>query len=139
MITFTSDSGSEYIYDDSSGFVFPAKAVMKEVIENYDLGKEEIVKKLRGRYPEDEILYYFHWLEKVKKVYNGFSPYDIAFEDPTVEEVKDLVLREGVNQLILGVTENCNMRCKYCIYSITMSSSRATHSNACPLRPQRKP
>ena len=46
MITFTSASGSEYIYDDSSGFVFPAKPVMIDVIENYDLGKGEIVKKL---------------------------------------------------------------------------------------------
>lgn len=117
MITFTSASGSEYIYDDSSGFVFPAKPVMKEVIETYDLGEEKIVKKLSEKYPEGEILYYFHWLEKVKKAYNGFSPYNITFEDPTVEEVKDLVLREGIGQLILGVTENCNMRCRYCIYS----------------------
>ena len=117
MITFTSASGSEYIYDDSSGFVFPAKPVMIDIIENYDLGKGEIVKKLSEKYPEDEILYYFHWLEKVKEVYNGFSSYNITFEDPTVDEVRDLVLREGVNQLILGVTENCNMRCRYCIYS----------------------
>jgi hypothetical protein len=52
MITFTSASGSEYIYDDSSGFVFPAKPAMKDVIENYDLGKGEIVKRLSEKYPE---------------------------------------------------------------------------------------
>ena len=53
MITFTSASGAEYIYDDSSGFVFPAKHSMKEVIENYDLGKGEIVKKRSEKYPKD--------------------------------------------------------------------------------------
>lgn len=118
MISFNSLSGAEYIYDDSSGFVFPAKPAMKDVIENYDrMSREELIENLKYKYPEEEILYYINSFEKARRTYNGFSSNILSFKDPTVERVRDLILREGVNQLILGVTENCNMRCKYCIYS----------------------
>lgn len=36
-------------------------------------------------------------------------------ENPDV--VKELILRNGLQELILEITQKCNLRCKYCVYS----------------------
>jgi len=38
-------------------------------------------------------------------------------EIETPEVIKELILRSGLQELILEVTQKCNLRCKYCVYS----------------------
>lgn len=46
-------------------------------------------------------------------------------ENPAV--VKELILRNGLQELILEVTQNCNLRCKYCVYSESYPGVRNTN------------
>ena len=47
---------------------------------------------------------------------NLFADYDWTFSVPTREEYQELV--EGhCRQIVLELTEACNLRCEYCIYS----------------------
>ena len=58
-------------------------------------------------------------LEQLKKLYeNGFlqSKEDIIIEHPASSGIESY-LDEGMQQLILQLTQNCNLRCKYCVYS----------------------
>lgn len=56
----------------------------------------------------------------------------------TEEEVKELVQNSGTNQLILVVTENCNLRCKYCVYSGEYDNSRVHKNNMMDLYTAKK-
>jgi len=40
---------------------------------------------------------------------------ELTFDIPTKEEVEDLLNRE-LSQVILNFTENCNLRCRYCLF-----------------------
>lgn len=46
------------------------------------------------------------------------------------EEVKEYLNKNGFSQLILMITEDCNLRCKYCIYSDNYSSTRNHNKNS---------
>lgn len=53
---------------------------------------------------------------------------NIDIQKATSEEIKENLLVNGLNQLTLIMTEECNIRCKYCIYSGIYENSRQ-HSN----------
>jgi len=55
-------------------------------------------------------------LEKITKI-DSFSE----------DEIYDYVLRHGLNEMILEVTSECNLRCKYCVFSGNYKGFR-THS-----------
>lgn len=61
----------------------------------------------------------FAELKQLKKLYeNGFlqPKEDIIIEHPASSSIESY-LNEGMQQLILQLTQNCNLRCKYCVYS----------------------
>lgn len=49
-------------------------------------------------------------------------------EHPATSQVENY-LNRGVQKLTLQVTQNCNLRCKYCIYSENSNLNQRSHSN----------
>lgn len=68
--------------------------------------------------------------DEIKHLYEmGYlHPYDddIILEHPATCDIPSY-LNEGMQQLILQLTQNCNLRCKYCVYS--GSYRNRTHTN----------
>ncbi|WP_285517585.1 radical SAM protein [Thermolongibacillus altinsuensis] len=60
-----------------------------------------------------------------KRVVFGKQRYE--FKAANREEIEKFIHENGFRQLILIVTENCNLRCKYCVYSGNYENSR-THN-----------
>lgn len=62
-------------------------------------------------------------------------------EYPTIEsfgqdgfaEYLDIILAAGPDQMILNITENCNLRCKYCVYSGSYENFRVHNENSMPM------
>lgn len=54
---------------------------------------------------------------------------DEEFSIPTItgNDIKDFLETEGFYTMALGVTENCNLRCKYCVFSGEYINHRTHH------------
>jgi len=117
---FYSKNGMEYVYDNTTGLTFPSTSLMERVIQEVqgNLSKEETVERLKSDFNEENILFWYNFVNKWSK-YKAFSTTQaqISVEKPDAEYIKKWIVREGLNQLTLCATEDCNFRCKYCIYS----------------------
>lgn len=124
---FNSKSGMIYVYDNATGLTFPSTSLLERVIQEVpgNLSKEETVDRLKSDFNEEDILFWYNFVNKWSK-FKAFSltPAQISVEKPDAEDVKEWILREGLNQLTLCATEDCNLRCKYCIYSDNYEYSR---------------
>jgi len=125
---FETDGKNKYIFDNATGLVIPNSNSIKYIIENYSLGEELIIKYLTEKLDRSEstakIEYnYIRNLINIGYFYKQSSPTSFSAED-----CKNLMLRSSGSQLILILTEECNLRCKYCVYSDHYSEHK-TYSN----------
>jgi uncharacterized protein len=115
-----------YIYDVNSNRVFSVGDLTFRIIDE-DLNDPL---KIKDRYPQfsmEEIVKGIGEISEAKKkgFFSSSRPCKIVFHrDLPVEVLCDSVRHE---QLILNVTERCNLRCKYCTYSGNYYGQR-THS-----------
>lgn len=110
-LIFKTENDNFYIYDNNTRCVLPITnySIKNEYIKNNMLVEERILKQIKKDY------------KKIK-----------LFEKTDYEEFQKLeidtcglhVRKKGVDQLVLMITEDCNFRCKYCIYSENYSYSR---------------
>lgn len=117
---FESLSGNTYYYDNQIGIAFPSNPLMKKLISANPRQMEEIAATEKNK---EDLLFYSRFLEKLNRIrpkQGGVKPRSPLKAD----DIRPLIIREGLQQIILGVTENCNMRCRYCIYSEAYSLSR---------------
>ncbi|MCK4731417.1 MAG: radical SAM protein [Methanophagales archaeon] len=117
---FYSKNGIAYVYDSATGLTFPSTSLMERVIQEVqgNLSEEETVERLKSDFNEEDILFWYNFVNKWSK-FKAFSSTQaqISMEKPSTEDVKEWIVREGLHQLTLCVTEDCNFRCKYCVYS----------------------
>lgn len=102
----------------------PLDSIFKEIYEN-NLSKEECLNVFGDEFKDSEISFCHDWVVKWLSFQKKMINYDL---DITNDVIKSEILRSGLNGLILGVTEECNLRCKYCSYSGIYPFSRI-HSN----------
>uniref|UniRef100_A0A7C3MIZ5 Radical SAM protein n=1 Tax=Dictyoglomus thermophilum TaxID=14 RepID=A0A7C3MIZ5_DICTH len=95
FIEFSTEN-CEYIYDDVLGIIFPK--------DKY----EHLVKELNN--------YLGNCLDNGDSKYKYFEEYYGKNDIFIIEEIKDFLKRDGFRQLILNVTDDCNMKCRYCYY-----------------------
>ena len=89
---FKTNSDNVYVLDNSTGQIFPT------IGERGGVFNEEYSQNLFK---------------------NGYGNESFALPEftPTPSELKNRSLNSGLSQLILILTEKCNLRCEYCIYS----------------------
>jgi uncharacterized protein len=131
-LKFITRKGNQYFYDDNTGMVFPCPDAMFEILQLYqDRSKAEIIDMLGSKYPKRDILNYFDLIETWSNTHGSFflEKRDSTFLQKVSEEkIIDHLQNFGFKQMILNVTENCNLRCKYCLFSSEYLYER-THSN----------
>lgn len=107
-ITFKTRSGNEYIYDNTTRLVIPKKS--------NQIGPS------KGK---SSVSYYTSKLHTIKNI--------MSEKFTNIRDVVEHHYREynnrGISQLILIVTENCNMRCRYCAYSGSYTYNRRHRDN----------
>lgn len=144
--TFVTESGGQYLFDGPTGAVIPTNELLTEAVELYATHSlEEVRERLKRRYAQDEIDGILDFVSRWDEHLLGFysreergrasdlvpPPRSIGHgaresrEPPEAPDLQDLRLRAGMPaQLILHVTENCPVRCKYCIFSETYDYTR---------------
>lgn len=106
---------NKYIFDNVSGNVIPYNEMDEFIIRNYfEFDKEKLINELKERFNKEE--------EKIIASYSYIS--DLInlgyFYNASLIEGLDLetsLKKMPMAQLILILTEDCNLRCKYCVFS----------------------
>lgn len=123
MIRFETTAGNSYAWIDDIGIFLPtnpiSNAILDELTNSSHESKESIIKKLDTKFNRDEIEYYYNQINKYdslryllkERTNEGLNRF---YEEPIL---KKSILRDGITSLILNVTEDCNFRCNYCIFS----------------------
>lgn len=134
VLKFETISGNKYIYDAMTGSVVAYDEILYDCIKLYEKNSLSYVKKqLLKKYDNTlKINAAIVFVKKYVKKFNAFyktehqveieCKYKYNFD----EEVIDAYLYKigQMEQLVLNVTEDCNMRCKYCYLSETYKNTR---------------
>lgn len=122
---------NKYIYDVNTNRVFQVSSAVYEYIDDYSEHNFNVIMK---KYQQDkntrkQLLEGWKEIDDVVKKDDLFSthhPSQMAYCD---DLSFDHIIKSSPNQhLILSVTERCNLRCSYCIYSGKYIGARR-HSN----------
>jgi len=115
---FETESGVRYYYDNKIGISFPSHPLMEKLIHNVPNHEDHI----HAESQDADYLFYTRFLQKLDKIRPRPSLPGKHSLQP--EEIKKMVLRDGLLQMTLGITEECNLRCRYCVYSDAYTLSR---------------
>jgi len=115
---FLSDRGRDYLYDDATGAILPWSELREAVLRLYMEGNlarnaPELAEEYGEAKVANAIRFVKHWVDRHRAFFRNVTP-----TEPPPDGAQCLeIVRLNCVQLVLVVTENCNMRCRYCAYS----------------------
>lgn len=124
-----------YVYDVNSNQLIRVNEAVYDLIDLVGIHEPGvIVEKLKHRYPGDEIRNYIKGIEDAKSQHYLFSSNRPVISSVCrSQEHVEKAMKNNLSQMILEVTSNCNLRCKYCSFSGRYSSSRTHQKENLPL------
>lgn len=109
-----------FIYDTLKNLFFEVDNAIYDIMEYYRLSSEkEIIEKLSQKYPREKLESSLKLIKEQEEKRGVFSKY----RAPTMSFSHDgeppfhKGYKANCSQLILEVTQRCNFRCKYCVFS----------------------
>ncbi|MEA4902154.1 radical SAM protein [Desulfitobacterium sp.] len=109
-LLFKTENNNWYFYDDATRMTFPTEGYEKDYLEHLEnIDEQPDIIKMK----QDTRL---HSLTEKAERYGLFKNTYLltTFKE---EDVRNKLKKEGIGHLCLILTESCNFRCKYCIYS----------------------
>lgn len=117
-LQFRSDHGRQYLYDDVTGSIFPWSDAREAVLSGHLAGcLEEERRELSERYGEAEIAAAARLVERWRSHYGAFAREESAEQPLPPPDQLEKYIRATSYELLLILTENCNLRCRYCALS----------------------
>lgn len=115
---FSSQSGVSYWFDEEIGFSFPLYPLMENTLNPNSID----LKQNKNDINNDDFAYTSHFIKKLEILRRWSNTGESKIIDS--DGVRRQIFRDGLLHLTLGVTENCNLSCKYCIFSDVYEYSR---------------
>jgi uncharacterized protein len=118
-----------YIYDVCSNEIIKVNRKIWDMIDCFHRPVEQIINGLKGKYKKNDILNTYKSLQKANAsgVFSSHRPI-IRSNRKDKREILYFFENSGIQQIIIDLTNRCNMRCKYCIFSGKYINLR-THKN----------
>ncbi len=119
-LIFKTLNNNYYFYDNMTRLIFPLSSEERNICEKIRIG--DSIEQIISQSKDSEF-----FQNSVLK-YNMFQavPQTKLF---TEEDIKNMLLHEGIPMLCLVVSENCNFRCNYCIFSEHYYNTRQHSKN----------
>lgn len=90
--------GEKFIYNDDTGMIFPYDPKLLTIMEHGKIETDDYM-----------VRYYSNLIDNLQS--------SIVHTPRNIDSLETYLHANGFSQLTLKVTEQCNMRCEYCIYS----------------------
>lgn len=133
---FRTDKNS-YVYDVNSNQILRASPVEYDIIDDYGvLSENEIIENWSDRYGREEIRGALEGFDDLRErgLLSSSRPRKLDYSRSMVREGLDSYMR----QLILNLTEECNQRCRYCLFSDSYPLERDHSRRSMPLEMAKK-
>ncbi len=119
-LSFRSDSGRDYLYDDVTGSIFPwnhaREAVLKSISgHEFESRRAELERSFGTEEIEAAVQFINHARQSLGAFFRTSSAH-ARLGPPAPEQLREHISNAAF-QLLLIVTEDCNLRCKYCALS----------------------
>lgn len=123
-VSFQSWNGTSYLYDDCTGAIIPSSPLLELALRQHqERPLEEIIPELSLQYDPLEVKAVCDFIALWETNFRAFyrdpawsaESFPHLFDYP-LDDIRKYVLSNTM-QLVLVVTENCNLRCRYCIFS----------------------
>ncbi|HET8772618.1 MAG TPA: radical SAM protein [Thermoanaerobaculia bacterium] len=132
VVPFETEPNHHYLYDDNTGMIFPSSpAVQDLLVAHRDAPLDQAVASLAGRHAPDALEaaadFIGRWESRFGAFYRTTEYRDAVKQNMTAfgrGDVEALISEHAWVQLVLTLTENCNLRCSYCYFSEAYSLSR---------------
>lgn len=115
-----------YVYDVNTNNILKVGKAVYDIIDDFSvLGKKEIIRNYSSSYSESVIERILQHIEKRKRedcIFSENRPKEVVSD--VAREVIEDELEHGLKYALLNVTEDCNLRCRYCVYSGFYKGSR---------------
>lgn len=110
--------GRAYLYDTTTNRLVRSPDAVAVVIDDYLARGARFVREKHGGVLEPEALEHaLRFLESARERHGMLQPF---FHKEHGEILKapalEAAIENGLTELVLGVTEQCNLRCRYCIF-----------------------
>ncbi len=127
---FTTKSGSQYLYDVNTNTTHPvSESVCEDFIDKVYGTKDNVdLQALADQYEEFRTLiqYFIIWRNKTDAFRSYPKQNKVLIS--TMEDSQNSQITSGLAwDLVLVTTEECNMRCAYCVHDESVYSNRRTH------------
>lgn len=123
-----------YIYDCLTNHILKVERIILDLIDStFELSEEEIIREFENRFSKNEIkkaLLYISDAQKKNGLFSNFKikKMSISAGQNTLEKVINKLSNELL-QIVFNVTENCNYRCQYCVYSGSYLNKRSHNTS----------
>ncbi len=123
-----------YIYDSFSNGIFVANGAVREVLDDsFSLPRNTIVEKHGAKLGEKAITEALTAIGDIQNSERALLFFQIPYFSLGANGNEDTIIEKSlcgrVLQLALNVTESCNLRCKYCVYSGVYPGRRAHNTS----------
>ena len=117
IFEFETKNNNKYIFDNCKGVVIPSSQEISYIINNFEKSKEIIIQNLKNQFSLSEIesLPIYNYVNDLVNEGMLFPNNSQVISNKKISY--ENLLNTPTSQLVLILTESCNMRCKYCIYS----------------------
>jgi uncharacterized protein len=107
-----------YIYDVYSNEILKVNRIIWDMIDYFHKPIEHIINKLDKKYKKNDILNTYKSIREAKSsgVFSTHRPIIQSYRKDK-KEILYVFKNGGIQQIIIDLTNRCNMRCKYCIFS----------------------
>jgi uncharacterized protein len=140
-LQFRSDRGRQYLYDDITGNIFPWNELREEVLSS-DISdtfaqQREVLHERYGISNVDATHRFIrHWRERYGAFVREVNQARELAPPPAAQLERQI--RNGSFALILIVTEDCNLRCRYCALSEVYPLNRVRSTRRMKLETARR-
>jgi len=110
------DGKNCYIFDVNTNQIIEVEQPIYDIIDAFCDGDAGPA-RFNGDYTQQEIEDYMEQIKQARHndgLFSGFRPSEITFGIQEAQDVENLHRENGLNQLILELTKECNLHCGYC-------------------------
>lgn len=132
VLHFEAQPGHWYLYDDNTGMIFPSSPATYDLLEAHrnaplDAAAASLAEKHSAEELASAAEFIDRWETRFGSFYRTAEVREVMHKQMTDfkrADVEALVAQHAWVQLVMVITEDCNLRCSYCYYSDAYELSR---------------